>query len=156
MSASTQDEVVDAVLAVSRVLVGIAVRSLAAAGQDITLPQFRVLAVIADLGPQRTSDLAAELGVNSSTATRLVDRLVRRQLVRRVAHPDDGRASLIAITGAGTRLVAAVTDHRRREVSGLLAGMTDGARRALVESLDSLRAAAGEVPAQAWSLGWTA
>jgi DNA-binding MarR family transcriptional regulator len=75
--------------------------------------------------------------------------------VRRGAHPDDGRANLVEITAEGERVVAAVTDHRRDEVTALLAGMAADARLALVDALDALRAAAGEVPARAWSLGWT-
>ena len=60
----------------SRVLVAIAARSLAAAG-EVTLPQYRALVVLASRGPQRAVDLAGVLGVNPSSATRLVDRLVR-------------------------------------------------------------------------------
>ena len=75
---SATDELADAVLDASRVLVAVAARSLAAAPSDVTLPQYRVLVVLATRGPQRPSDLAAELGVAASSITRMCDRLVVR------------------------------------------------------------------------------
>jgi DNA-binding MarR family transcriptional regulator len=151
----TQDEVTDAVLAASRVLVAIAARSLATVGEDITLTQYRALVVLAYTGEQRITDLATELDVNSSTATRLVDRLVRRKLVRRSTHPDDRRATRLELTTDGRAVVAAVTARRRADVSRILRKMPPESRRALVDSLDALRAAAGEAPEQSWTLGWT-
>jgi hypothetical protein len=46
------DELVDTVLAASRALVAVAARSLAAAGDEVTLPQYRALIVLAAAGPQ--------------------------------------------------------------------------------------------------------
>ncbi|GGN85265.1 hypothetical protein GCM10010112_65530 [Actinoplanes lobatus] len=75
--------VVQALAAASRAFVGITARSLAAVEGDITLPQFRALAVLAVRGSQRGSDIAEELRVNPSTATRMLDRLARKGLIRR-------------------------------------------------------------------------
>ena len=73
---SSSEQVVDAVLRASRVLVSVAVRSLAAADHDVTLPQYRALVVLASRGPQRPTELAEALAVHPSTITRLCDRLV--------------------------------------------------------------------------------
>jgi DNA-binding MarR family transcriptional regulator len=150
-----QDQLIDAVLAASRALVAIAARSLAAAGEDVTLVQYRALVVLAYNGPQRTIDLASELEVNSSTATRLADRLVRRKLIRRRTHPEDRRATELAITDDGRAVVARVTARRREEVSRLLRRLTAAQRQQILKALDTLRDAAGEAPEQSWSLGWT-
>ena len=72
------DELVDTVLAASRALVAVAARSLAEAGDEVTLPQYRALVVLAAQGPRGTAELAAALAVNPSTATRMCDRLVRK------------------------------------------------------------------------------
>jgi len=79
----TDAEVVDAVLRASRVLVSVAARSLAAVDQDVTLPQYRALVVLASRGPQRPSELAEALAVHPSTITRLCDRLTAKRLVHR-------------------------------------------------------------------------
>lgn len=144
----------DAVLAGSRTLVAIAARSLAAAGDDVTLPQYRTLVILAYNGPQRTIDLAEQLGVNSSTATRMIDRLVRRGLVRREPHPDDRRSTRVEITEEGRDVVVAVTQRRRSEFATLLRKMTEEMQACLVDGLEALTTAAGEAPEQHWSLGW--
>lgn len=154
-AAPTHDEVIDAVLAASRALVAIALKSLAAARVDVTLPQYRALVLLAYSGDRRTVDLANDLEVNSSTATRLIDRLVRRKLVKREVHPEDRRATRVQITAAGRAVVEAVMQHRRIEVQRILRKVPADSRRAIVESLDVLRRAAGEAPEQTWSLGWT-
>jgi DNA-binding MarR family transcriptional regulator len=153
-SAPSHDEAMDAVLAASRVLVAVAARSVSAAGEDVTLPQFRTLVVLAYKGPQRTIDLAEELAVNSSTATRMIDRLVRRTLVHRTAHPEDGRANRVEITDTGRGVVATVNRHRRAELSRLLRKMQPEKRRALMEGLEALRIAAGEPAEQGSATGW--
>src|ERR1700745_1711626 len=81
------DELVDTVLAASRALVAVAARSLAAAGDEVTLPQYRALVVLAARGPQGTAELAAALAVNPSTATRMCDRLGGQGLIRRQREP---------------------------------------------------------------------
>lgn len=154
-SAPTQDKVMDAVLAGSRVLIAIAARSLAASGEDVTLPQYRTLVILAYNGPQRTVDLAEALEVNSSTATRMIDRLVRRGVVRRDAHPEDRRANRVMITDEGRSIVAAVTGRRRKEFGQILRKMDAAARQSLVDGLTALSNAAGEAPEQMWTLGWS-
>jgi hypothetical protein len=56
MADSVDDELVDTVLAASRALVAVAARSLAAAGDEVTLPQYRALVVLSARGPQGTAD----------------------------------------------------------------------------------------------------
>jgi len=146
--------VVDAVVGASRALVAIAARSLAAAGQDVTLPQYRALVVLASRGPQRVIDLAGFLDVNASTATRMCDRLVRKGLVRRQRLPSDRRTVRVSISETGRDLVTAVTRQRRREVAAIVRRIPAERRNRLVETLRMFADAAGEVPEQDWSMGW--
>jgi DNA-binding MarR family transcriptional regulator len=62
--------------------VAVAARSLSVGDAEITLQQHRALVVLASRGPQRITDLADLLAVNSSTATRHCDRLQRHGLFR--------------------------------------------------------------------------
>src|ERR1700759_5009345 len=95
------DELVDTVLAASRALVAVAARSLAAAGDEVTLPQYRAVGVLGAPGAQGTAELAAALAVNPSTATRMCDRLVRKGLIRRHRQPGDPRPIRIAPPAPG-------------------------------------------------------
>jgi DNA-binding MarR family transcriptional regulator len=149
-----REAVVDAVLTASRVLVAIAARSLAGAAEEVTLPQYRSLVVLASRGPQSVAALAEAVGVTPPTATRMCDRLVRKGLVSRRADRRDRRQMRISLTGGGRRLVDAVTRRRRREISNLLSLVPAEAQRTVVASLQLLAEAGGEVPEQSWSLGW--
>jgi DNA-binding MarR family transcriptional regulator len=146
--------VVDAVVGASRALVAIAARSLGAAGEEVTLPQYRALVVLASRGPQRVVDLAGFLDVTASTATRMCDRLARKELIRRHRLSSDRRSVRVSISPAGRELVAAVTQRRRREVQAIVDRMSVSQREQLVATLRMFADAAGEVPEQDWSLGW--
>jgi len=148
------DELVDALISASRALVAMAARSVAGLTSEVTLPQYRALVVLASQGPQRSVDLAAELQVNPSTATRLIDRLVRADLVERQPVEGDRRALLIALRPAGKRLVTTVTRRRRAEIERIVADMPARHRRAAAEALHAFAEAAGEVPDNQWWLGF--
>jgi len=148
------DDLVDTVLAASRALVAVAARSLAAAGDEVTLPQYRALVVLAASGPQGTADLAAALAVNPSTATRMCDRLVRKGLVRRHRQAGDRRTVRIALTQTGRDLVAEVTKRRRAELARLLGVLPQAQHEPVIAAFQAFAAAAGEIPAPGAALGW--
>lgn len=149
-----QDALVDAVLSASRVLVAVAARSLGDAGEEVTLAQYRTLVVLASRGPRSLASLAEAVGVTPSTATRMCDRLVRKGLVRRRQERGDRRQVRLSLAESGRRLVDEVTARRRREIARLLAAVPAGRRDELVDSLQRLADAAGEVPEQDWTAGW--
>ena len=151
----TADEVTDAVVGASRALVGIAVRSLAATTEDLTMAQYRALVVLSYQGDQRVADLADDLGVNSSTVTRLIARLSRKGFVERVADPTDGRATRITVTTAGRDVMATVRARRRTEIARVMRRMPQPAGPEVVTWLEAFTLAAGEGAELSWSLGWT-
>jgi len=151
---AADDELVDTVLAASRALVAVAARSLAAAGDEVTLPQYRALVVLAARGPQGTAELAAALAVNPSTATRMCDRLVRKGLIRRHRQAGDRRSVRITLTAAGRGLVAEVTRRRRAELTRLLAALPPGQHEPVIAAFRAFAAAAGELPQPGTALGW--
>jgi DNA-binding MarR family transcriptional regulator len=149
-----RDPIVDAVLTASRVLVAVAARSLAEVADEVTLTQYRSLVVLASRGPQSVAALAEELGVTPSTVSRLCDRLVRKRLVARREDRRDRRAVRLALTATGRALVDAVTERRRVEIAVLLNAIPEESQRSMVQALQALAQAAGEVPEQEWSTGW--
>jgi DNA-binding MarR family transcriptional regulator len=148
------DEVTDAVLSASRVLVAVASRSLAG-NENVTLAQYRTLVVLQSRGPQSAQNLAAELGVAPSTVTRMCDRLVGKGLVKREAVAENRREVRVLGTPAGADIVGAVSRRRRRELRRIVSAMTDRERGTLVRALESFNQAAGEVPEDDWYLGWS-
>jgi DNA-binding MarR family transcriptional regulator len=148
------DGVLEAVLGASRALVAIAARSLADAGEEVTLTQYRSLVVLASRGPQSLGALAELLGVTPPTVSRMCDRLVRKQLILRRPDPSDRRQIRVALSVRGRRLVEEVTRRRREEIAQLLVSMSAAEQASVATSLQRLADAAGEVRDEDWSSGW--
>jgi DNA-binding MarR family transcriptional regulator len=149
-------EQVDAVMLAARVLVGVTARSFAAIEDRVTLPQLRVMVMLASRGPLNLSSIAESLGVHPSNASRACDRLVIAGLLNRSDDPADRRNLLLTLTEDGTRLVHEVNASRRAAISEVLDSMPARRRQSLVSALTAFANAAGELSeANAWSLGWT-
>ena len=129
-------------LRATQAFVGLALRSLAASEAPITLPQYRMLATLDADDRQNVRDLAARLGVERSTATRMCDRLVSAGLIERGEDPSDRRAVVISLTGLGREVVAAVTRARRDSVAALLRSFPPARREQLVDLLGEFAALA--------------
>ncbi|MET0896210.1 MAG: MarR family transcriptional regulator [Acidimicrobiia bacterium] len=149
----SDDDVVDAVLRASRVMVSIAAQTLAAVDPDVTLPQLRALVVLASRGPQRPTGLADALDVHPSTITRLCDRLESKGLVRRTQSAVSRREVVIELEPRGRTLVDAVTERRRNALADVVADIPPRERTALVHALHTLSEAAGEPSDADWFVG---
>ena len=134
----------------SRVLVAVATRSLAAVDEEVTLPQYRALVVLASRGPQRPTELAEALSVHPSTITRLCDRLVSRMLVQRAGSSANRREVSIRLTSKGRSIVDAVTERRRVEIGAIVARIPERERATMVRALHTLGEAAGEPADSGW------
>jgi DNA-binding MarR family transcriptional regulator len=77
----------------------------ALAQESLSWNGFVVLRMIWSGERIETRQCAAQAGLAKGTLTGVVDRLVARDLVRRVAHPQDGRLMLLELTATGRRLM---------------------------------------------------
>jgi DNA-binding MarR family transcriptional regulator len=137
-----QAAVVDAVLAASRVFVAVASNALVGTTPQVTLPQFRALVLLEQHGALSVAQLAAELDVVPSTASRMCDRLVSKKLVRRSVDRANRRQVTLRLLPSGQALIAESTRRRRREISRLLRSITPADQDRLATSLRVLIAAA--------------
>jgi len=90
-------------------------------GGELTVPQYRLLRMIAQLRADRIRDVATFLGATTPAASKAVERLARRGLVDRVGAPDDRRVWRLRLSRAGRRLLDRHEDVHR-EVLGRLFG----------------------------------
>jgi DNA-binding MarR family transcriptional regulator len=134
--------------------VAVAARSLAEAGEEVTLAQYRTLVVLASRGPQRVADLASALSVTPATATRMCDRLVRKGLVRRRTERGDRRQVQVILTARGRQLVDAVTAKRRAEIAAIVRRVPAGEQQVVVHALQRFATTAGERREEDWATGW--
>ena len=142
------DDLADAVVTASRVLVAVAARSLTEE-ETVSLPQYRALVVLASRGPQRPVDLAQALNVDPSTATRMCDRLEGKGLITRRRDEVDRRVA------SGEDLPhAGVTRRRRKEIGQILTAIDPKERANLIRAFTAFGRAAGEAPEGSWQRSW--
>ena len=111
---------------------------------ELTASQSSVLAALNLRGRLTMGELAAEERVRPPTATRVVNALVERDLVRRTPSPADGRQSLVELTEAGHAVLRANRRLRNAWLAERLADL-DGDERELLHAAIPLlaRVAAG-------------
>lgn len=83
---------------------------------------YALLLELSDLGPVRAADVVERTGLDKSTVSRQIGRLVGLALVERVADPSDGRARLVQLTASGAERLARVREDRRRRLRERVAG----------------------------------
>jgi DNA-binding MarR family transcriptional regulator len=95
-----------------------------AAEHDLSLVQARLLGILRDRRPAML-ELARHLGLDKSSMTGLITRAEKRDLVRRMPSPHDGRGVLVALTPAGRQLTERCTLEMDRRVAALTAPLTE-------------------------------
>jgi DNA-binding MarR family transcriptional regulator len=86
----------------------------------ITMAQAKVLYVVMAAGELRMSELAARLGIGSSSASGLADRLVELGLLVRHAEPDDRRQVVVTTTPDAVALMERFRELNQRQLRELL------------------------------------
>ncbi|WP_431198312.1 MarR family winged helix-turn-helix transcriptional regulator [Leifsonia xyli] len=142
----TDEDPIEAALRAADFLMHVAARSVMEVDHIVTSPQLRVLVFIATRGPQNPGDVATELGVHPSNATRTSEKLVRAGLIERQEDPTDRRYVKLTLTKEGERLVERVIAHRRNAVAEVLAAMPDDEREAAARAFAAFATAAGVQP----------
>ena len=83
---------------------------------DVTLPEWRVLSIIALLETTSARDISRALATDKAWVGLTVQKLERRGFVRRVSDSEDGRRTLVSLTRQG------------REVHDIIMAMRGGGR----------------------------
>jgi DNA-binding MarR family transcriptional regulator len=87
---------------------------------DLSASAAYVLNRVSREGPAPLTALAAKEGISQPSMTQLIQRLERHALVTRLADPDDGRVTLVAIAEAGQALLDDRKRTRRERLAELL------------------------------------
>jgi DNA-binding MarR family transcriptional regulator len=116
-------------------------RLLAAAGNDVESATHLLLHMVESEGPMRASALAASVQADLSTVSRQVAALVGRGLLERRADQLDGRASLLAVTGAGRAAIAEHEQGRQGFFDEVLTGWSTEELRQFAQQMERFTAA---------------
>lgn len=105
---------------------------------NITPPQLTALQVLQRSGNITIGELGEKMYLAYSTATDLIDRMERNELVIRVRDSSDRRVVRLQILPKGEKLVDEVIARRKTYLSGILEEVSDEDKIHLINSLKQL------------------
>jgi DNA-binding MarR family transcriptional regulator len=91
---------------------------------DLTVAQLRVLLVLFTEGPSRMSSIASYLGIAVSTATGIMDNLVKKGLVVRGDDPEDRRLVICKLSQQGQETINRLWTLGQFQIEKLLEGLS--------------------------------
>ncbi|MHB1930855.1 MAG: MarR family winged helix-turn-helix transcriptional regulator [Acidimicrobiales bacterium] len=110
------------------------------AGSGLTPGELSVLGAVVRDGPIRPSELARCEGINPTTLSRLLGRLVEDGALCRHDDPADGRGALVSVTARGRRLHQQLRAARARALCGHVARLPTPQQRAISAAIPALEA----------------
>lgn len=138
------EEEIQAFQRATRDLIGVALHSLDAAGQGVSLAQMRVLLALRDLGRCPSSKVARALGLGPSSVTRLAERLVSSGHLVRGTDSHHRSMVTLELTETGVRLVEGVLAWRHEEFTRILSQIDPVLREHAAQALAQFHAVVGE------------
>jgi len=148
----SDETVVEDLVRASRIFVAVAANSLVGDEDQLSIQQYRALALLASRDAQRPADLARALGVTPSTTTALCDRLVQKGMISRRRRGTDRRSVYLVVSARGFEQLEKIADRRRDLLRGILVRLPASTQAALTDALPAFVTAAGEVDIDEWSI----
>ena len=142
-SAVTRTPADEALLAFARIAMDASVRAADVMGA-LSPVQLRALTALQEYGPSNLAQLAEEMGVTVSTASRLVDRLVAADWVHRRQAPHNRREISLTLTSQGKSLLRRYDDERISRLQNCLTRLAPDRQDVVVSALEEfIKAARG-------------
>jgi DNA-binding MarR family transcriptional regulator len=107
-------------------------------GNRLSVPQLKLLFLVARADSVTIGDAAIFLGVSSPAASKTVEKLVRRRLLRRSDIQSDRRSSHLSLTEASRRLLEAYEAARNKKAAEIFSQYSPDVLRHAAELLDHL------------------
>ncbi len=115
----------------------------------LTVPQWRVLCVLAEDGRLSQVQIVARTVMDKVTVSRAAQGLVKRRLVGRSQNKADGRSHVLALTAEGRSLHSEIAPLALAYEAALIAGLAPEEVTLLKRLLTRLQSAAGQLAGEA-------
>jgi DNA-binding MarR family transcriptional regulator len=145
ISSAVNDDFLRRLEAATRGLLALNVSALERMEKRIGLAPLRALQSLQRLGPSRVTELGEDLGLLSSTASRLSDRLAEAGYITRRVSPTNRRATLLELTDAGRAVLDELVALRLHDFGEVAKQMSEADRRALVRGAQAFTDARHEL-----------
>jgi DNA-binding MarR family transcriptional regulator len=108
----------------------------------LTIPQWRLVCVLAEDGGMTQGGIVARTGMDKVTVSRAAQGLIQRRLIGRSDHHADGRSHVLALTTEGARLHAEIAPLALAYEAAMISGLTPDEVALLKRLLSRLQATA--------------
>jgi DNA-binding MarR family transcriptional regulator len=115
----------------------------------LTIPEWRLIAVLAEAGGATQGALVARTGMDKVTLSRTARSLAKRRLVTRATRAEDRRSHVLALTDEGRALHAEIAPLALAYEAALIAGLAPGEVATLKRLLARLHTAAAALSGEA-------
>jgi MarR family transcriptional regulator, organic hydroperoxide resistance regulator len=105
---------------------------------DITPPQLEALLVLREFGELTMGELCQKMYLACSTATDLIDRMERNELIERVRDTADRRVIRLKVLQKGSTVIDEVLDARRAYLAAILVELDVADKERLIQALEQL------------------
>ena len=109
---------------------------------DVTLTEWRMIAIIGDSGESTMTGISREVGVDKALVSRTVKTLIDRKLIDAARDDNDHRVQRLSLTPAGKALFDRLLPRMQARQRFLRAALTPDELAALESAVDKLMVAA--------------
>ena len=107
-------------------------------GDRLTIPQFRLMAAV-NRGISHNKELGDRLGVSEAAISRMVDHMVKYQLIKKEINKIDRRQSVLSLTSEGQKLYSFIKSDARNRLNSKLEHISDEDIQLVVQGLKVLQ-----------------
>ncbi|WP_119695743.1 MarR family winged helix-turn-helix transcriptional regulator [Microbacterium halotolerans] len=110
-------------------------------GSELSQAEYDVLLTVTR-APEMTArlrDVTVRMLISQPSVSRLVDRMVAKDLLSKCSDPEDGRGSLVTATAAGARAFRAVATQHGRHIAEKMSVLSDDELATLLALTSKLR-----------------
>lgn len=104
----------------------------------ITCPQVWALDCLRQAGEMPMKDLAVAMGLKVSSATGLVDRMIRHSLVKRTRSEEDRRVVRVSITPKGRRILSEIVEKKKEGLVKMFSPLSSAERAQYLSLIEKL------------------
>ena len=105
---------------------------------DLTVPQWRIIANLAQYGERTAKELCDMARMDKSTVSRAVKSLLARNLITAKENPKDKRASLLSLSVEGNRLHEQIVPLANEWQTGLVSDLDSQELKQFISTLSKL------------------
>jgi MarR family transcriptional regulator for hemolysin len=108
---------------------------------DLTVPQFRAMVFVNRNSGSSLSEVADHIGITLPSTSKLVDDLIKNDLMSRGEHPEDRRRVRLAVTHRGLTILQASRKATLTYLAEKLVETNSDEREAIVKAMKAMRSA---------------